>query len=56
MVVERFLDALCWRLHWRGCDFRAVTERPHRAADALGESVLVAALLFLWMVFRHDKN
>jgi len=32
MVVERFSRcALVGGWHWRGCDFRAVTERPHRS-------------------------
>ena len=57
MVVERFLDAL-WLV--AGIGLAAIFVRLPKnligAADGLGGMVLVAALLFLWMVFRHDKE
>ena len=57
MVVERFLDAL-WLAAGVGLAaiFVRLPKNLIRAADGLGGMVLLAALLFLCMVFRHDKE
>ncbi len=57
IVVERFLDAMCLAA---GLGMAALFVRLPRdlldASDILGVVVLAAAALFVWLVFRKDKQ
>jgi glycosyltransferase 2 family protein len=57
MVVERFLDAV-WLTTSIGVAaiFLPLPEALIKASDVLGGIVLLASLLFLWMVFRQEHN
>jgi uncharacterized protein (TIRG00374 family) len=57
MVIERFLDAL-WLATGIGLAaiFVPLPKDLVEAAHALGEIVLLVALLFLWIVFRKKKE
>ena len=57
MVVERFLDAL-WLAAGIGVAavFLPLPEALIKASDVLGGIVLLATLLFLWLVFRREQN